>query len=266
MPYNSNYTGASVEEILAKVVDAQPATASAAGKGGLIPAPPAGSQDGSKVLKSNLTWGETDSDIEALDLSVLLKNDTGLLTQEQYDLIQNAISKNVLTGIIDGTVYPIAYSYNAENRFIKMSIIYAIISGEDVVVYCINIDIRQDKTYSILSVPIISEQRVNEYTYFMSKDPAIANTLANLSSSAHNIIANVSAATSLSVESGLKDGWGIQVRVNNTTSSVITQPIPTTGNYDCLDGTSVEIPANGFIELNIWYINGKYVIRVGQKQ
>lgn len=176
MPYNSNYTGASIEETLAKVVDAQPATESAAGNGGLLPAPPAGSD--TKALLGNMTWTEVakPSDIPSVD----------------------TIAMN--------------------------------------------------------------------HAKFLSNTPKTVTTLANLPIDTHNIIANVSAATSISVTPGFVNGRDLQIRVNNTTSSVITQPIPTTGNYDCLDGTSVEIPANGFIELNIWYINSKYVIRVGQKQ
>lgn len=169
-------TGEALDELLGKIKDATAATASAAGKGGLLPAPPAGSN--TKVLFGNMTWGEVakPSDIPAVDATAMA------------------------------------------------------------------------------------------HAKFLSNAPKTVTTLANLPTDTHNIIANVTAATSISVASGLTDGRDLQVRVNNTTSSVITQPIPTTGNYDCLDGTSVEIPANGFIELNIWYINSKYVIRVGQKQ
>lgn len=39
-------------------MQAAPGTGSGSGKGGLIPAPPAGSQDGSKTLLSNMTWGD----------------------------------------------------------------------------------------------------------------------------------------------------------------------------------------------------------------
>ena len=55
-----------------------------------------------------------------------------------------------------------------------------------------------------------------------------------------------------------------QVRVNNTTGSDITQPLPTTGQFQSMSGDSVTIPANSFIELSIWYINDKLVIRVGE--
>lgn len=264
MPYNSNYTGASVEEILAKVIDAQPATASAAGKGGLIPAPPAGSQDGKKVLKSNLTWGDQEGGVEPLDLGMFESN-TGTLTQAQYDSIQNAFDKNVNIGEMSGVMLAPLFIQTSDGAF-NLYYSYSSWSDKGDADFVIGtVEVKSDKTYNSIAYSIRLPQAADSYISFMAHDPITVTTLANLPYDSHNIIANVSAATNLSV-SNLPEGRDLQIRVNNTTSSVITQTIPTTGDYDCLDGTSVEIPANGFIELNIWKINSKYVIRIGQKQ
>lgn len=60
-------TGEDLDGILAKVKVATPATASGPGEEGLVPAPPVGSQDGGKVLVSDMTWasigGESNNDI-----------------------------------------------------------------------------------------------------------------------------------------------------------------------------------------------------------
>lgn len=60
-------TGEDLDGILAKVKVATPATASGPGEEGLVPAPPVGSEDGGKVLVSDMTWasigGESDNDI-----------------------------------------------------------------------------------------------------------------------------------------------------------------------------------------------------------
>lgn len=56
--YNSKFEGQEVDSRLENVVQAAPGTGSESGKGGLIPAPPAGSQDGSKTLLSDMTWGD----------------------------------------------------------------------------------------------------------------------------------------------------------------------------------------------------------------
>lgn len=49
-------TGEDLDGILAKVKVATPATASGPGEEGLVPAPPVGSEDGGKVLVSDMTW------------------------------------------------------------------------------------------------------------------------------------------------------------------------------------------------------------------
>lgn len=264
MPYNSNYTGASIEEILAKVIDAQPATGSAAGKGGLIPAPPAGSQDGNKVLKSNLTWGEAGGIPEALDLS-MFDAESGTLTQEQFDSIQNAFNKKISTGYFTGSdVAPIHIESEGGNFWVSVFGTFVYVEGISFTVSRVKVD--SDKTYAMDIITATLPAATGSFVGFMTEVPKVVNTLANIPSDTHNVIANVSAATDLSVTPSLSHGYDLQIRVNNITSSVITQPIPTTGQYECLDGTSVEIPANGFIELNIWHIDGKYVIRVGQKQ
>ena len=48
--YNSKFEGREVDSRLENVVQAAPGTGSESGKGGLIPAPPAGSQDECALL------------------------------------------------------------------------------------------------------------------------------------------------------------------------------------------------------------------------
>ena len=50
--YNSKFEGREVDSRLENVVQAAPGTSSESGKGGLIPAPPAGSQDGRRMIMS----------------------------------------------------------------------------------------------------------------------------------------------------------------------------------------------------------------------
>lgn len=92
---------------------------------------------------------------------------------------------------------------------------------------------------------------------------ATVTTLSGLPSDAANVIANVTSATNLT-HSGLAEPRQQMIRVNNTTSSDITQALPTTGIYESMAGASVVIPANNYIELSLWAINGKISIRVGE--
>ena len=104
------------------------------------------------------------------------------------------------------------------------------------------------------------------YLKFMATTPKVVTTLANLPKGAHNIIANVASATNLSMTvSSEYVGREWQVRVNNTTGTDITQPLPTSGQFQSMSGDSVIVPKNSFIELSIWYINDKLVIRVGEQ-
>lgn len=179
--YNSKFEGQEVDSRLEKVVQAAPGTDSESGKGGLIPAPPAGSQDGSKTLLSDMTWGD--------------------YVTKQY---------------IDDAVSAAGWMLS--------------------------------------------------YLKFMAKTPNVATTLASLPIDAHNIIANVASATNLSMAVSAEDvGREWQVRVNNTTGTDITQPLPTSGLFQSMSGDSVVVPKNSFIKLSIWYINDKLVIRVGEQ-
>lgn len=90
-------------------------------------------------------------------------------------------------------------------------------------------------------------------------------TLVNLPATKRSIVATVTAATSLSLASNLKLGQELYIRIYNNSSSAITQPIPDSGNFVSMNGTSVSIPSKSFIEMSIWcYKSGKYSIRIGE--
>lgn len=88
-------------------------------------------------------------------------------------------------------------------------------------------------------------------------------TLANLPITKRSIVATVTAATSLSLASNLEVGQELYIRIYNNSSSAITQPIPNSGNFVSMNGTSVSIPSKSFIEMSIWcYKSSKYSIRI----
>lgn len=356
MAYNSSFTGAEIESRLSKVVAATGATASAAGKTGLVPAPDAGSIN--KVLYGDMIWKDfyteingsilqvtsassddlsnimggvegfnaTYNDIKAGKIIVLnLSNDGDLVIQADRSMAMsdstegkfilfsvewrrygiNLSTDNIFsiqveedvpevktvdvtifegeTGTLSGLDYQtIVDAYNAKSTIAIYGDNYApMVIGFDadndkyivvltVMVYLSNFyrmiylraDIKSDKTYTVSQSAFDFAPDHIEYLDFLAAT-ATVSTLVNLPNK-HNIIANVTAATNLSVVSGMMAGTELQVRVNNTTTSDIVQTLPNTGNYQSMYGTSVTIPANSFIELNIWYIGGKYVIRVGE--
>lgn len=89
-------------------------------------------------------------------------------------------------------------------------------------------------------------------------------TLANLPISKRSITATLSAATTLSVASGMQVGEELMIRC--VPSAAFTQAIPNSGNYVSMSGTSITTTANKPFEINIWcYASGKYSIAVKEQ-
>lgn len=89
-------------------------------------------------------------------------------------------------------------------------------------------------------------------------------TLANLPISKRSITATLSAATTLSVQSGMQIGEELMIRC--VPSAAFTQAIPNSGDYASMSGTSITTTANNPFEINIWcYASGKYSIAVKEQ-
>lgn len=347
--YNSKFEGQEVDSRLENVVQAAPGTGSESGKGGLIPAPPAGSQDGSKTLLSNMTWGDyvnkkyiddavsaagwkkqivsklptveeakdnvmylvkddvastetknvyneyvlvteegggkvleslgmvsTGVDSTYLDLSMFSGN-SGTLDEASFGKVLDAYNNKITLGKLGNNYYSLDYFLdgrdfegNFELRIILVSFSDTNpgegVSESDIEIQVGTYTVTQDKTYKVMNNMVTLSNTILSYLKFMATTPKVVTTLANLPKGAHNIIANVSSATNLSMVVSSDDvGREWQVRVNNTTGTDITQPLPTSGQFQSMSGDSVIVPKNSFIELSIWYINDKLVIRVGEQ-
>lgn len=89
-------------------------------------------------------------------------------------------------------------------------------------------------------------------------------TLANLPISKRSITATLSAATTLSVQSGMQVGEELMIRC--VPSAAFIQAIPNSGDYVSMSGTSITTTANKPFEINIWcYASGKYSIAVKEQ-
>lgn len=334
--YNSKFEGLEVDSRLEKVIQAEVATAEAEGKGGLIPAPPAGSQDGGKTLLSNMTWGEhvtkqyIDDAVSAAgwkkqivsalpevdaakdNVMYLVKDDlastetknvyneyilvtdeegvkslealgmvstgvemtfldldqfgssSGTVSDDVYNSVVSAYENKIVVGVIDGEVVPMVISKD-QNTY-NIELISCFNDGSGLSFSNAFIVLNEDKSFTYSGINVIISKASISFLDFMAGTPSVVTTLENLPKGSHNIIANVSAATSLSMSVSSSDvGREWQVRVNNTTGTDITQPLPTSGQFQSMSGDSVVIPKNNFIELSIWYINDKLVIRVGEQ-
>lgn len=334
--YNSKFEGQEVDSRLENVVQAAPGTGSESGKGGLIPAPPAGSQDGSKTLLSNMTWGDhvtkqyIDDAVSAAgwkkqivsklptveeakdNVMYLVKDDvastetknvyneyilvtdeegvkslealgmvstgvemtfldldqfgpsSGTVSDDVYNSVVSAYENKIVVGVINGEVVPMVISKDQNTYNIELISCFNDVSGLSF--SNAFIVLNEDKSFTNSDINVIISKASISFLDFMAGTPSVVTTLENLPKGSHNIIANVSAATSLSMSVSSSDvGREWQVRVNNTTGTDITQPLPTSGQFQSMSGDSVVIPKNNFIELSIWYINDKLVIRVGEQ-
>lgn len=334
--YNSKFNGLEVDGRLDSVIPATPATSGEPGKGGLIPAPPAGSQDGSKALLSNMTWGDhitkqyVDNAVSAAgwkkqivtvlpnvdeaadNVMYLVKDDlastetgnvyneyilvtdpegvkslesigmvstgvemtfldldqfdssSGTVSDDVYNSVVSAYENKIVVGMISGEVVPMVISKD-ENTY-NIELISCFNDGNGLSFSNVFIVLNEDKSFTYSGINVIISKASISFLDFMARTPSVVTTLENLPKDAHNIIANVASATSLSMAVSAGDvGREWQVRVNNTTGTDITQPLPTSGQFQSMSGDSVVIPKNSFIELSIWYINDKLVIRAGEQ-
>lgn len=77
------------------------------------------------------------------------------------------------------------------------------------------------------------------------------DTLAALPIGRSLIWADVAAASDISLEANAPEGVEYVVIVKNTSAATITQPLPSTGQWTSMSGTSIDIPAGGVINLSI---------------
>ena len=86
-----------------------------------------------------------------------------------------------------------------------------------------------------------------------------ATSLASLPIDKRGLVVTISAAQgTFTYAAAPPNNFQQTILLKNSTGSAITQAIPNSGSWKALDGASVTVPANGSIELNIWYIDSIY--------
>lgn len=86
-----------------------------------------------------------------------------------------------------------------------------------------------------------------------------ASSLANIPVDKTMMIVTISAAQgTFTYASTPIAGFQQTILLKNSTGTAITQAIPNSGAWKALDGASVIVPANGSVELDIWYIDSTY--------
>lgn len=244
------------------------ATSSAAGKAGLVPAPAAGAQG--KYLRGDGTW-QTPPNATYNNMGGATSSAAG--TSGLVPAPAAGKQASFLRG--DGTwVVPTNTTYaKASTSTLGLVMIGYAENGKN---YPVELD-SSGKMY--VNVPWTDTNTTyavaNESTngLMAAADKKTVNrligvntvtTLANLPITKRSITATLSAATTLSVASGMQIGEELMIRC--VPSAVFTQAIPNSGAYVSMSGTSITTTANKPFEINIWcYASDKYSIAVKEQ-
>lgn len=235
------------------------ASASAAGKAGLVPAPAAGAQ--AKYLRGDGTWqtppNTTYSNMGGATSSAA--GSAGLVPAPAAGKQASFLRGDGTWVVPTNTTYGLAST--TANGLLRQ------LNGST------SSFMRGDGTWA--TPPNTTYAVANESTngLMAAADKKTMNrligvntvtTLANLPISKRSITATLSSATTLSVASGMQVGEELMIRC--VPSAAFTQAIPNSGNYVSMSGTSITTTANKPFEINIWcYASGKYSIAVKEQ-
>lgn len=235
------------------------ASASAAGKAGLVPAPAAGAQ--AKYLRGDGTWqtppNTTYSNMGGATSSAA--GSAGLVPAPAAGKQASFLRGDGTWVVPTNTTYGLAST--TANGLLRQ------LNGST------SSFMRGDGTWA--TPPNTTYAVANESTngLMAAADKTTMNrligvntvtTLANLPISKRSITATLSAATTLSVQSGMQIGEELMIRC--VPSAAFTQAIPNSGAYVSMSGTSITTTANKPFEINIWcYASGKYSIAVKEQ-
>lgn len=235
------------------------ASASAAGKAGLVPAPAAGAQ--AKYLRGDGTWqtppNTTYSNMRGATSSAA--GSAGLVPAPAAGKQASFLRGDGTWVVPTNTTYGLAST--TANGLLRQ------LNGST------SSFMRGDGTWA--TPPNTTYAVANESTngLMAAADKKTMNrligvntvtTLANLPISKRSITATLSAATTLSVASGMQVGEELMIRC--VPSAAFTQAIPNSGAYVSMSGTSITTTANKPFEINIWcYASGKYSIAVKEQ-
>lgn len=235
------------------------ATSSAAGKAGLVPAPAAGAQG--KYLRGDGTWqtppNTTYSNMGGATSSAA--GSAGLVPAPAAGKQASFLRGDGTWVVPTNTTYGLAST--TANGLLRQ------LNGST------SSFMRGDGTWA--TPPNTTYAVANESTngLMAAADKKTMNrligvntvtTLANLPISKRSITATLSAATTLSVQSGMQIGEELMIRC--VPSAAFTQAIPNSGAYVSMSGTSITTTANKPFEINIWcYASGEYSIAVKEQ-
>lgn len=245
--------------------------------------------DGKTYGRKNKQWSEIIASNQYLDLTTLFPSESGTLSDENYQKIVDAVNKGITTARIetdpDG-FSPITISNSTETYSIITNFL-TVDSGDHSIGLMVTTVIinKSNKTYTSVSnrqslqntgsgtkylsdngqyrtPPIATlttagymsaedKKKVDDIVNFGTGSNAVT-TLANIPTNKRLVKATLSSASNLSInESARALNVGEEIYLNCNPTASFTQPIPTTGSFRSMSGSSITTTSGVPFEMSI---------------
>lgn len=246
-------------------------------------------KDGKTYGRNNGAWSEIVASNQYLDVATLFPEVNGTLSDENYQKVVDAVNKGITTARIetdpDG-FGPITINNSTEIYGITTNILAVDPSDRSIWLTIIAIIInKSDKTYTLVSnrqslqntgsgtkylsdngeyltpptatsatagyMSAEDKKRVDDIVNFGTGSNAVT-TLANIPTSKRLVKATLSSASNLSInESARALNVGEEIYLDCNPTASFTQPIPTTGSFRSMSGSSITTTSGVPFEMSI---------------
>lgn len=246
-------------------------------------------KDGKTYGRNNGAWSEIVASNQYLDVATLFPEENGTLSDENYQKVVDAVNKGITTARIetdpDG-FGPITINNSTEIYGITTNISAVDPSDRSIWLTIIAIIInKSDKTYTLVSnrqslqntgsgtkylsdngeyltpptatsatagyMSAEDKKRVDDIVNFGTGSNAVT-TLANIPTNKRLVKATLSSASNLSInESARALNVGEEIYLDCNPTASFTQPIPTTGSFRSMSGSSITTTSGVPFEMSI---------------
>lgn len=245
--------------------------------------------DGKTYGRKNAQWSEIIASNWYLDLATLFPNESGTLSNKNYQKIVDAVNKGITTARIDTNpdgFSPITINSSTEGYSIITSNLAVDTVDRSIQLMTITVTIKKsDKTYTLTSnkqslqntgfgtkylsdngqyltpptatpttagyMSAEDKKRVDDIVNFGTGSNAVT-TLVNIPTSKRLVKATLSFASNLSInESARALNVGEEIYLDCNPTASFTQPIPITGSFRSMSGSSITTTSGVPFEMSI---------------
>lgn len=245
-------------------------------------------KDGKTYGRNNGAWSEIVASNQYLDLTTLFPNESGALSEENYQKVVDAYENRVSLARVNTVYFPFSMTKDEESYglTINMSGLNSFELNANLVVNVKRISVyTDDKTYvcawnsmnlvnngdgtkylsdngEYLTPPTATsatagymsaedKKRVDDIVDFGTGSNAVT-TLVNIPTSKRLVKATLSSASNLSInESARALNVGEEIYLDCNPTASFTQPIPTTGSFRSMSGSSITTTSGVPFEMSI---------------